>query len=161
MEGIGYWLFLAVLYLLSSLMKKRQQKTAREELDDESVLEEKEAEGGFKFDFLKEIYDEIQGISEEDHGASYGDLDSDEEIEEEWIEPEPIPMETREQGEAVFGDISSSGLIHKEPAEGYVSDKSTHVLYGKHLFQNADDLKRAVIMKEVLDKPRALRRSIR
>jgi hypothetical protein len=160
MEGIGYWLFLAVLYLLSSLMKKRQQKTARETLDDEPAIEEKETENGFKFDFLKEIYDEFQGISEEDQGASYGELEIDEEAEE-WVEPEPIQKETREQGEAVFDDISSLAHIHTVPGIGHASDRSTHVLYRNQLFQNINDLKRAVIMKEVLDKPRALRRSIR
>jgi hypothetical protein len=161
MEGIGYWLFLAVLYLLSSLMKKRQQKGAREKLDDEPAIEEKETESGFKFDFLKEIYNEFQETSEEDLGASYGESDIDEDIEPEWVEPEPIQKETREQGKAVFDDISSPAHIHTVPGIGHASDRSTHVLYRNQLFQNINDLKRAVIMKEILDKPRALRRSIR
>ena len=37
MEGLAYWLFIAALYFLSSLMKKKQQKVARKRLDQEDV----------------------------------------------------------------------------------------------------------------------------
>lgn len=161
MEGIGYWFFIAVLYLLSSLMKKRQQKTAREKLDDETISDETEQGSRFKFDFLKEIYNEFQEASEEDLGASYGESDIDEDIEPEWVEPEPIAVESREQGVAVFDDLSSRDILHEERESGYELILPKQAVFGTHLFQSADDLKRAVIMKEVLDKPRALRRSIR
>ena len=49
MEGIGYWLFLAALYFIMSLMKKRQQKSARRILDqDESVPESDQQPGPFQ-----------------------------------------------------------------------------------------------------------------
>jgi len=35
MEGIGYWIFIAVLYLLSSLMKKRRQQAISQQQDKE------------------------------------------------------------------------------------------------------------------------------
>lgn len=44
MEGIGYWLFLLILYLLSTLLKKRQQKAARRRLEGEPVEPEQEWE---------------------------------------------------------------------------------------------------------------------
>ena len=37
MEGLAYWLFIAVLYFLSSLMKRRQQNFARKKLDQEDI----------------------------------------------------------------------------------------------------------------------------
>ena len=33
MEGIGYWIFLLAMYLISTLAKKRKQKRAWEALD--------------------------------------------------------------------------------------------------------------------------------
>ena len=38
MEGLAYWLFIAALYFLSTLMKKRQQKIARNKLDQEDAV---------------------------------------------------------------------------------------------------------------------------
>ena len=33
MDSLGYWVVLMILYILSAMMKKRQQKSARRELD--------------------------------------------------------------------------------------------------------------------------------
>ena len=61
MEGIGYWLFLAALYFLMSLMKKRQQKTARRMLDeDDSVQESDQQPGPFQSETLQELFNEIR-----------------------------------------------------------------------------------------------------
>ena len=49
MEGIGYWLFIAVFYLLSFLKKRRQQQAALQNMDDEIGSEEK-PQDTFKFD---------------------------------------------------------------------------------------------------------------
>ena len=37
MDGLAYWLFIAALYFLSSLMKRRQQKFARNKLEREDI----------------------------------------------------------------------------------------------------------------------------
>ena len=54
MEGIGYWLFLAALYFLLSLMKKRKQKSARRMLgEDESIQEADKQSGPFQSETLQ------------------------------------------------------------------------------------------------------------
>ncbi len=55
MEGIGYWLFLLLLYLLSTLLKKRQQKAARKRLEGEQEEPKPEWEPP---DFLKNLFGE-------------------------------------------------------------------------------------------------------
>lgn len=160
MEGVGYWVFIAVLFLLSSLMKKRQQKAAREKLDDDFESSDNEPEGKININFLQDIYKEFQGLTEDELVESKEDLD-EEEIEEEWTEPAPKTVETMDQGGAVFDDISNpvSGRRYKRTIYGI--KVSTKTAFGKNMFRNLNDLKRAVIYKEILDKPRAMRRSIR
>ena len=52
MEGIGYWIFLLALYLISTLAKKRKQKRAWEVLDKE---EENQEDPLSKPDFIELI----------------------------------------------------------------------------------------------------------
>ena len=49
MEGIGYWIFLLALYLISTLAKKRKQKKAWETLDKE---EENQGDTSSQPDFI-------------------------------------------------------------------------------------------------------------
>jgi hypothetical protein len=160
MEGVGYWVFIAVLFLLSSLMKKRQQKAAREKLDDDFESSDNEPEGKININFLQDIYKEFQGLTEDELVESKEDLD-EEEIEEEWTEPAPKTVESMDQVGVVFDDISNpvSGRRYKRTISGI--KVSTKTAFGKNMFRNLNDLKRAVIYKEILDKPRAMRRSIR
>ena len=61
MEGIGYWLFLAALYFLMSLMKKRKQKSARRMLDeDESVQESDQQSGPFQSETLEGLLTKLR-----------------------------------------------------------------------------------------------------
>ena len=66
MEGIGYWLFLAALYFLMSLMKKRQQKSARRMLDkDDSIQESDQPSGPFQTETLQELFSEIKNFGQD------------------------------------------------------------------------------------------------
>lgn len=42
MEGIGYWLFLIIMYLLSGYKKKLQQKQKNKEIESEDGWDSKE-----------------------------------------------------------------------------------------------------------------------
>ena len=165
MEGIGYWLFLAALYFLLSLMKKRKQKSARHMLDeDESVQESDQQSGPFQSETLQELFNEIKNFGQDilEPGA---DEIADYEFEE--------PTDTDEQPEiidgsepvqtarAIFEDFSKEypEHIHKKyPIRKKVSPTGHFI---SPLLKDVDRFKQAIILKEVLDKPRALKRSIR
>jgi len=165
MEGIGYWLFLAALYFLLSLMKKRRQKSARRMLDqDESVPESDQQPGPFQSETLQDLFNEIKDFGQDilepgaDEIADY-EFEEPTNIEEQpeiIDEPEPV-----ESSRAIFQDLSGSGPepIHKE----YLIKKKVFSFnqFIDPLLKDIDRLKLAIILKEVLDKPRALKRSIR
>ena len=116
MDGLAYWLFIAALYFLSSLMKRRQQKFARNKLeredidaDDSDFIENKtspapESMDDF-FDQLRNYGKEFLDFEEEEEDDQY--LSEDEEqIEQEVIIEEPSEDKSR----AVFEDLSEEKL---------------------------------------------------
>ena len=101
MEGIGYWLFLAALYFLMSLMKKRKQKSARRMLDeDESVQESDQQPGPFQSETLQELFNEIKNFGQDilepgaDEIADYEFEDSTDTDEQPEIIDETEPIQT-------------------------------------------------------------------
>ena len=165
MEGIGYWLFLAALYFLMSLMKKRQQKSARRMLDDnESVQESDQQPGPFQSETLQELFNEIKNFGQDilepgaDEIADYEFEDSIEAEEQPEIIDEPELVQT---SRAIFKDFSEEypELNHKKyPLRKKVSATGHYI---SPLLKDSNSFKQAIILKEVLGKPRALKRSIR
>ena len=165
MEGIGYWLFLAALYFLMSLMKKRQQKSARRMLDeDESVPESDQQPGPFQSETLQDLFNEIKNFGQDilepgaDEIDDYEFEDSIDAEEQPEIIDEPELVQT---SRAIFKDFSEEYPEHIQkiyPIRKKVS-KTRHFI--NPLLKNIDRFKQAIILKEVLDKPRALKRSIR
>ena len=165
MEGKGYWLFLAALYYLMSLMKKRKQKSARRMLDeDESVQEADKQSGPFQSETLQELINEIKNFGQDilepgaDEIADYEFEDSTDVEEQPEIVDEPEPVQT---ARAIFEDFSEEYPEHihrKYPIRKKVSITGHFI---SPLLKDIDRLKQAIILKEVLDKPRALKRSIR
>ena len=93
MEGIGYWLFLAALYFIMSLMKKRQQKSARRILDqDESVPESDQQPSPFQSETLQDLFNEIKNFGQDILEPGEDEID-DYEFEE--------PIDTEEQPEII------------------------------------------------------------
>jgi len=165
MEGIGYWLFLAALYFLLSLMKKRKQKSARRMLDeDESVQESDQQSGPFQSETLQDLFNEIKNFGQDilepgaDEIADYEfeePTDTDEQPE---IIDESEPVQT---SRAIFEDFSEKYPKHiheKYPIRKQVTPTGHFI---SSILKDVDRLKQAIILKEVLDKPRALKRSIR
>ena len=165
MEGIGYWLFLAALYFLLSLMKKRQQKSARRMIDeDESVQESDQQSGSFQSETLQELFNEIKNFGQDilesgaDEIADYEfeePTDTDEQPE---IIDESEPVQT---ARAIFEDFSEEYPEHIHKKYPIRKKVSTTGHFISPLLKDIDRLKQAIILKEVLDKPRALKRSIR
>ena len=166
MEGIGYWLIIAVLYLLSAFMKKRKQQAARRELEQEdSVPDSEQKQTLFQAEFLQDLFGDMKNMAERSGLVSEQEKDdfiipeADESIEYEQelfdkdLEPEQI-----EPGETIFKDISEQAPeLLKIDLEGItISHQHLSPILG-----DRHHLKRAIVLKEILDKPRAMRRAIR
>ena len=166
MEGIGYWLIIAVLYLMSTLMKRRKQQAARRELEQEdSVPDSEQKQTLFQAKFLQDMFGDMKNMAERSGLVSEQEKDdfiipeADESIEYEQelfdkdLEPEPI-----EPGESVFKDISEQAPeLLKIDWEG-ITITHHHL---SPILRDRHHLKRAIVLKEILDKPRAMRRAIR
>ena len=152
---MGNWLFLILLYFFFGWMKKRQQTKAREKIESQEDWNT----GNFA-KFGEEILENFLGEKREDE---------EENIEEQNVyEEEDFDTELIEQDEK--GDISSPSILteqYTENLEKEVSIRSDYKINRKNI--NALDsivdinnpLKTAIIFKEILDKPRALRKKIR
>ena len=155
MEGIGYWIILAVIYLVSALFKKRQQQD-----NPVSDSPSKDQSGPFKSEFLQDMFGdlkEIVGIDEEKDEDGMEGLEyfvEDEEV----TESIPVPQE---HDHVVFDDLSNQKLdpMHEKYQFWNQERKKTKGI--NLLLNDMSDLKRAIVLKEVLDKPLALRRGIR
>ena len=166
MEGIGYWLIIAVLYLLSAFMKKRKQQAARRELEQEdSVPDSEQKQTLFQAKYLQDLFGDMKnmversGLVSEQEKNDFIIPEADESIEYEQelfdndLEPEPI-----KPGETVFKDISEQAPeLLKIDWEGITIIHH----YLSPILRDRHHLKRAIVLKEILDKPRAMRRAIR
>ena len=155
MDNPGYWLFLLIIYLLSTMMKKRRQKEARKGLNQERENDWKTP------DFVKGIFTDFVDKGESDlDEVTYTELDEelDEELEAELDEnefegqPQISTSEHKVDFSVVQGDRTIGTLVHK------VSKKKKHRAI---FFKDLQDVRMAMIYKEIMDKPRALRHSIR
>ena len=151
---MGNWLFLILLYIFFGWMKKRQQTKAREKIESQEDWNT----GNFA-KFGEEILENFLGEKREDE---------EENIEEQNVYEEDFDTELIEQDEK--GDFSSPSILTEQyigNLEKEVSIRSDYKINRKNI--NALDsivdinnpLKTAIIFKEILDKPRALRKKIR
>ena len=152
---MGNWVFLMLLYIFFGWMKKRQQTKAREKIESQEDWDT----GNFA-KFGEKILENFLEKEREDE---------EENIEEQNVyEEEDFDTELIEQDEK--GDISSPSILteqYTENLEKEVSIRSDYKINRKNI--NALDsivdinnpLKTAIIFKEILDKPRALRKKIR
>lgn len=155
MEGIGYWLFLLILYMLSTMMKKRQQRSTE---GDEGPI----VKGSWQTpDFVKDIFSDFVDSGEEELEEAVMEEFDEEQIEsiayqEQDIITPDIPLEETHLAEADLSPIDEeqdiTTITHKDIQRRY---------YQHHFFKKQSDIRLAVVYKEILDKPRALRRSIR
>ena len=165
MEGIGYWLFLAALYFLLSLMKKRKQKSARRMLDeDESVPESDQQPGPFQSEILQDLFNEIKNVGQDILEPGADEIDDYEFEDSTDAEEQPEIIDESEQvqtARAIFEDFSEEYPEHIHKKYPIRKKVSTTEHFISPLLKDIDRFKQAIILKEVLDKPRALKRSIR
>ena len=162
MEGLGYWFFLAVMYLLSAFFKKRKQQATRQQGEQEKLgSQTQESQNPFKSDFLKDIFGDIKEFGQEHDVEIQEEYFDNKELDEKQISMANEDQTSKEHDHVVFGNLSDldSKPIRKEYQYW---EKTSGKKYQIDIsFDSYDELKRAIIMKEILDKPRAQRRSIR
>ena len=141
MEGLAYWIFLAAFYLLSAFMKKRRQQVS-----DSDTSSEKKS-NIFQNQFFQDMFQDMKEIDVEPEVLS---LEQDSYLEEDnSLEEEPI-----------FKELSNFSNEDGNKKNKSISKHDIKKQIGVNLFKNPKDLKRGIIMKEILDKPRALRKNI-
>ena len=168
------WLGLLLLYLISAYIKKRQQNQKRQQIESDPGWDsEKDAppqEPGQKLDqLLNDLFDQTTNLDPESPTTPIQTEDSEfdqletptEEIDdfvEEIIDPDEIDLsEIDEQAEAFEEKIYHSKLADRKALHfGKKWLKKNNLR--KKVFNSKKALKNSIIVKEVLDKPLALRR---
>ena len=146
-------------------MKKRQQKSARRILDqDESVPESDQQPGPFQSETLQDLFNEIKNIGQdilEPDADEIDDYEFEEPIDTE-EQPEIIdesePVQTSRAISEDFSEEYPEHIHKKYPVKKKVSATGHFI---SPLLKDSNTIKQAIILKEILDKPRALKRSIR
>ena len=161
MEGIGYWIFLLAMYLISTLAKKRKQKKAWETLDKE---EENQGDTSSQPDFIEQFFGDL--VSKEEKPII---PEMEPEPEEAYAEEE-IPIETESISPEVQEDLSHPSfetyeshvdkrhvgtISHWDLPEKKPARESLESILGQ--LKGKTNLRRAIILKEILEKPLALR----
>lgn len=169
------WLGILLLYLISGFMKKREQNQKRKEiesepdwdLDDSNVFEKPESDLGQLLNDLFEqnpktpeasplISDVINEESENLENENTGEF-SDEVLDDVLVDDEQGLSEIDEKVEDFEDRIYHSKLADRRELHlGNKWDKKTNLRL--ELFNSKKTLKRAIILKEILDKPLALRK---
>ena len=169
------WLGILLLYLISGFMKKREQNQKRKDiesepdwdLDDSNVFEKPESDLGQLLNDLFEqnpktpeasplISDVINEESENLENENTGEF-SDEVLDDVLVDDEQGLSEIDEKVEDFEDRIYHSKLADRRELHlGNKWDKQTNLRL--ELFNSKKTLKRAIILKEILDKPLSLRK---
>ena len=167
------WLFLLLFYALSVYLKKRRQKAAHKEIEDDPDWDPEEKPETVKGVDLLEKFLTSQGLIEQDAvtkrkaflleqeavsekpGSEESSEIDFELVSEEQVTPVPEDLESFNQGkiERREKDRRFTGRDHKILKPTRDHEKL------KQIFDSPDSLKRGIIIKEILDKPLALRKN--
>ncbi len=171
MEGSGYWVILILLYLLSLWAKKRKQAQQRERLnlEEDGTIEPAARPPAPQSEFLSKMLREA--------GFDFGE--EEETVEEDIAVATAVEVQVPEQESVSIrerrAEFDQEIAKPRKQADSmqYRWQKPAKKLSGAYVLQTTtrsklipdlddlDDLREAIILKEILDKPRALRRRIR
>ena len=158
------WLFLLLFYALSVYLKNRKQKAAHKEIEDDPDWDPEEKPETVKgVDLLEKFLAskglieqeavtkrkafllEQEAVSEKPGSEESSEIDF-ELVSEEQVTPVPEDLESFNQGK-----------IERREKDRRSKDRDHEKL--KQIFDSPDSLKRGIIIKEILDKPLALRKN--
>ena len=154
---MGNWLFLMLLYAFFGWMKKKQRDKAREKIESQESWDTKdvvEFGEGILDSILGEEDDKKDEIISEQNVYENEERNLDIEIIEEDKEHDEIP------NNIIFDEKTEN--LKKEVSTNYdykIKRKNINVLNTLNDINNP--AKTAIIFREILDKPRSLRRKIR
>ena len=117
MEGLGYWFFLAVMYLLSAFFKKRKQQATRQQGEQEKLgSQTQESQNPFKSDFLKDLFGDIKEFGQEHDVEIQEEYFDNKELDEKQISMAKEDQTSKDHDHVVFEDLSNPEPepIHKE-----------------------------------------------
>ena len=155
------WLFLLLFYALSVYLKNRKQKAAHKEIEDDPDWDPEEKPETVKgVDLLEKFLAskgliEQEAVSEKPGSEESSEIDF-ETVSEEQVTPVPEDLESFNQGK-----------IERREKDRRFTDRDHKILKPvtgdheklKQIFDSPDSLKRGIIIKEILDKPLALRKN--
>ena len=145
------WLFLLLFYALSVYLKNRKQKAAHKEIEDDPDWDPEEKPETVKGVDLLEKFLASKGLIEQEAVSEKPGSEESSEIDfelvsEEQVTPVPEDLESFNQGK-----------IERREKDRRSKDRDHEKL--KQIFNSPDSLKRGIIIKEILDKPLALRKN--
>ena len=155
------WLFLLLFYALSVYLKNRKQKAAHKEIEDDPDWDPEEKPETVKGVDLLEKFLASKGlieqvaVSEKPGSEESSEIDF-ELVSEEQVTPVPEDLESFNQGK-----------IERREKDRRFTDRDHKILKPitgdheklKQIFDSPDSLKWGIIIKEILDKPLALRKN--
>lgn len=182
MEGLGYWIFLLLLYGLSALLKKRQRTAVRRRPEPEK-RQEPPPRFTSKEDILKELFggslmEEPKPAPAREQEPEYPEYGTPESTEGYGSfgssilgmpEHEAVFDETAGNERSFDSTVEPSvGTVDIPVKEEDISGNVTHTTTSKQanpklvtMLKNKNALKYSFMLREVLDKPRSMRRNIR
>lgn len=169
MEGIGYWIFLIILYGLASYLRKRRKQQARNALESEGQNqgENKPRQDWRRSEIFKELFGglepEPEPVTAGQEDANIFDWDQEDEPAytapaEPELEPkkpvtEPVRIE-RSKREAT----SQKKQKHAQPDSKIEKEIEIPLLHSlRSTLKQRNSLQQAIIMREIIEKPLALR----
>ena len=147
-------------------MKKKQHKFARKRLDQEETASDNSDFIETEPETMDDFFDQLKNYGKEflvEDKSDVGDIGYDIEEEKEYVDSKSkIDIESKETSRAIFDDLSEETIepIHKEYRIHSKQNQNISFLVSS-LLEDNNKVKKAIILKEIFDKPRGLRRSIR
>ena len=167
MEGSGYWVIIALFYLLSMWLKKRRQAERRRQFEasEDGTIEPVSKPSPPQSDFLSNLLrdagfdfdkaEEGEVVDVEPEGAAY--VPESETIRERMVEFDQDAVDI----ESPMAQPDDGRIVKRSHRTKAYDTKSIDYRRLIPDLDDIDDLREAIILKEILDKPRALRRRIR
>jgi hypothetical protein len=156
MEDYGYWIFLMILYLLSAFMKKKKREAAYRKLEEVEEVESAWETPKFIKELLPDLVETEDNENDEIFQPVVEVVKNDVDVKPSLEYEREVPLE---EVNMIYKDLSTIE-DHKEIKKIKKPSPKNEIL-STSFFKKPQDVKIAVIYKEILDKPRALRRRFR
>ena len=155
------WLFLLLFYALSVYLKNRKQKAAHKEIEDDPDWDPEEKPETVKGVDLLEKFLASKGLIEQEAVSEKPGSEESSEIDFELISEEQVTPVTEDL------ESFNQDKIEKREKDRRSTDRDHKIIKPitrdheklKQIFNSPNSLKLGIIIKEILDKPLALRKN--